>query len=93
VKIDYTGNDNRGATVIVYRIGRRGRLVQVKSFVTGWAARSATWDARIRERPASVGRYLIGLQVTDAACNTGSFPATRHPRLRTVSQAVLVVRR
>jgi hypothetical protein len=93
VRIDYTGNENRGATVTVYRIGRRGQLVEVKSFLTVWAAHSATWDGLIRQRPAPVGRYLIGLQVTDAACTTGSFPASRHPRLRTVSQAIVVVRR
>jgi hypothetical protein len=93
VKIEYTGNEHRGATVIVYRIGRRARLTEVKRFLTAWAARSATWDGLIRGRPAPVGRYLIGLQVTDAACTTGSFPASPHPRLRTASQAIVVVRR
>lgn len=92
-KIAYIGNEHRGATVIIYRIGRRGRLTDVKRFLTAWAAQSATWDGRIQGRPAPAGRYLIGLQVTDAACNTGSFPATRDPRLRTVSQAIVTVRR
>jgi hypothetical protein len=92
VKIDYTGNENRGATVVIYRIERHGRLQEVKSFLTGWAARSATWDGTIRKQAAPAGRYLIGLQVTDAACNTGSFPATSDPRLGTVSQAIVTVR-
>ena len=92
VKINYTGNENRGATVVIYRIGRHGRLREVKTFLTAWAAQSATWDGRIRTQPAPAGRYLIGLQVTDAGCNTGYFPATPHPRLSTVSQAIVTVR-
>lgn len=93
VKIDYTGNEGRSATVVIYRIGRHGALRGVKTFLTAWASTSTTWDGQIQKRPASAGRYLIGLQVTDAACNTGSFPATGHPRLRTVSHAIVVVRR
>jgi flagellar hook capping protein FlgD len=92
VKIDYTGNEDRGATVVIYRIGRHGRLREVKTFLTAWAAQSTTWDGTVRRRPAPAGRYLIGLQVTDAACNTGSFPATGDPRLGTVSQAIVTVR-
>jgi hypothetical protein len=92
VKIEYTGNENRGATVVIYRIGRHGRLREVKTFLTAWAARSTTWDGTIRKQPAPAGRYVIGLQVTDAACNTGLFPASRDPRLGTVSQAIVTVR-
>ncbi|HUE26879.1 MAG TPA: hypothetical protein VMP89_08910, partial [Solirubrobacteraceae bacterium] len=93
VKIAYTGNEGRGATVLIYRIGRRGRLTEVKSFLTAWAAQSTTWNGLIKGRPAAAGRYLIGLQVTDAACNTGSFPGNHHPSLRTISQAIVTVRR
>ena len=92
VKLSYSGNEARGATVIIYRIGR-GRLVEVKRFLTAWAAQTATWDVRIHQRAAPAGRYLIGLQVTDAACNTGSFPSSPRPSLRTVSQAIVTVRR
>ena len=93
VKIEYTGNENRGATVIIYRIGRHGGLHEVKTFLTAWAAHSDTWDGLILGRPAPRGRYLIGLQVTDAACDTRSFPPTNHPRLQRFSQAIVTVRR
>jgi hypothetical protein len=93
VKIRYTGNEGRGATVVIYQIGRHGKLREVKRFPTAWAAQSTTWNGLIGGRPAPAGRYLIGLQVTDAACNTGYFPPTAHPRLRAVSQAIVTVRR
>jgi hypothetical protein len=92
VKISYSGNEGRSATVVIYRIGPHGGLLQVKKFVTAWASTSAIWDGRISKLPASAGRYLLGLQVTDAACNTGYFPATNHPRLAAVSQAIVTVR-
>jgi hypothetical protein len=93
VKISYSGNEGRSATVAIYRIGPHGALRQVKAFITAWASTSAIWDGRISKLPAPAGRYLIGLQVTDAACNTGSFPATSRPRLAAVSQAIVTVRR
>ncbi len=93
VKISYTGNEGRGATVVIFRIDRRGRLHEVKQFLTAWAAQTAAWDGLIGKHPAPAGRYLIGLQVTDAACNTGSFPANTHPRLRSDPQAIMAVRR
>jgi FlgD Ig-like domain len=73
VKISYTGNENRDATVLIYRLDAGRRPLLVKSFLT--KGQSATWDGLIHKRPAPVGTYLIGLQVTDAACNTGRFPA------------------
>jgi hypothetical protein len=93
MKIDFTGSEGRSATVVIYRIGRHAALRQVKTFLTAWAANNAVWDGLIRKRPAPTGRYLIGLEVTDAACNTGTFPATRHPRLRAVSRAIVTIRR
>lgn len=92
VKISYAGNENRGATVIIYRIQRHGRLRAAKSFLTAWKGQTATWDGLIGERPAPPGRYLVGLQVSDAACNVGSFPPSRRPALLTVSQAIVTVR-
>ena len=92
VKIQYVGNENRGGTVVIYELGH-GKPRAVKSFLTPWKGQSATWDGLIRHRPAPAGRYLIGLDVTDAACNTGRFPARLPPPPGTVSQAELTVRR
>jgi hypothetical protein len=93
VMIQYAGNQNRGATVIVYRIERRGRFRVVKSFLTPWKGQVARWDGLIRGRPAPPGRYLVGLKVIDAACNTGHFPAKLPPSRGTAAQAVVTVRR
>jgi hypothetical protein len=73
----YAGNENRGGTVLIYRADLPGGPRLVKSFLTPWKGQTAVWDGTIKGRPAPVGTYLIGLEVTDAACNTGRWP----PRL------------
>lgn len=93
VKIQYTGNQSRGATVIVYRVQRHGRFRVVKSFLTPWKGQVASWDGLIHGQPAPAGRYLVGLEVTDAACNTGHFPAKLPPPRGTAAQAFVTVRR
>jgi hypothetical protein len=77
VRIDYTGNGIRLATILIYRLDSHRRPVLVKSFLTG--GHSAVWNGWIRKQPASSGRYLIGLKVTDLACNTGYSPPTLFP--------------
>ncbi len=62
----------------IYRLDRRTRRPSlVKSFITG--GHSAVWNGLIRKQPAAPGTYLIGLEVTDLACNTGRFPPTLSP--------------
>lgn len=77
---------------LAHRTGGPVRLTKVKSFLTAGTPERAGWDGLIRERPAPAGSYLIGVQATDAACNTGSFPTDPHPPLQTVSQAIVTVR-
>ena len=36
---------------------------------------TAVWDGSIGGRPAPAGTYVIGIEVTDATCNTGRYPA------------------
>jgi hypothetical protein len=72
ITIRYAGNENRGGTVVIYRADVPGGPRQVKTFPTQWSGHTVIWNGRIDERPAPPGVYLIGLQVTDAACNTGS---------------------
>jgi hypothetical protein len=76
VRIDFTGNGSRLATVLIYRRSRNGHPALVKSFIAG--GHSTTWDGLIRKRPAPPGSYYVGLEVTDAACNTASFPPSLH---------------
>lgn len=74
VKILYAGNEGRGAKVLIYRTDLPGAPKLVKTFGTAGAG-SAVWDGLIHGRPAPAGVYLIGLHVTDAACNAARFPA------------------
>ena len=75
VAIHYQGTENNAARIFLYRPRGSGKPRLVKSFGTPAGFSQAVWDGRIHERPASPGRYLIGLEVTDQACNTGYFPS------------------
>lgn len=72
--IRYTGTEGRGASVLVYRTDLPGGPRLVKTFGTPGKG-TADWDGRILGRPAPAGIYLVGLRVTDAACNVGHYPA------------------
>ena len=74
VTIHYAGNEGRGGTIRIYRTDLPGDPL-VKSFLTPWNGHTAIWDGKINGRPAPAGTYLVGLDVTDAACDTGHFPA------------------
>lgn len=69
VRLDFTGNGSRLATVLIYRLNGGRKPLLVKTFVTG--GHSAVWNGLIHKHPAAPGTYLIGLEVTDLACNTG----------------------
>ncbi len=92
VTIHYSGNESRGATVRIYRTDSPGAPRLVKSFLTPWRGQTAIWDGRIHQRPAPAGTYLVGLEVTDAACNTGRFPVTVPPAPGTTPHAGVTVR-
>jgi FlgD Ig-like domain len=73
VTIRYAGNEGRGGTILLYRTGVPGGPRLVKTFLTPWKGQTAVWDGTARNRQmAPAGTYLIALQVTDAACNTGT---------------------
>jgi hypothetical protein len=91
VTIHYTGNENRGGTIMLYRLDGPGAPQLLKSFPTPWKGQSAVWDGTVRQQqPAAAGRYLLGLQVTDAACNTGRYPAQIPPASGTSNSVVTV---
>lgn len=75
VTIHYDGNENRGGTILLYRVGASGGPRLVKSFLTPWQGHTAVWDGRILGRPAPPGTYLVGIEVSDAACDTGRWPS------------------
>ncbi len=92
VTIRYAGNEKRGGTIRLYRtdLGQAPRLV--KTFLTPWSGQTAVWDGRIHGRPAPAGTYLVGMEVTDAACNTGYFPSRLPPRPGSTPHAGVTVR-
>jgi len=93
VTIRYAGNETRGGTILLYRTdlpGGEPRLV--KTFLTPWNGQTAVWDGTINGRPAAAGSYLVGLDVTDAACNTGRWPTQLPPSPAEVARAEVTVR-
>ena len=91
VTIQYAGNDGRGGTVRIYRTDLPGGPRLVKSFLTPWNGHTAIWDGTINGRPAPAGTYLVGLDVTDAACDTGHFPARVPPPPGTAAKTTVTV--
>ncbi|HUA04407.1 MAG TPA: FlgD immunoglobulin-like domain containing protein [Solirubrobacteraceae bacterium] len=91
VTIHYAGNEGRGGTIRIYRTDLPGRPRLVKSFLTPWNGHTAIWDGTINGRPAPAGTYLIGLDVTDAACDTGHFPAHVPPAPGTAGKTTVTV--
>jgi FlgD Ig-like domain len=91
ITIHYSGVQKRGATVMLYRTDLPGAPRLVKSFGAP-SGTSTTWDGTVRRRPAPAGTYLVGLKTTDAACNTGHFPASIPPLPGTTPGAGVTVR-
>jgi hypothetical protein len=91
VTIRYAGNENRGGTILLYRTDAPGGPRLVKTFLTPWGGNTAVWDGTVRlGQPAPAGTYLLGLEVTDAACNTGRYPASIPPAPGTANTTVTV---
>ena len=89
VTIHYAGNENRLATVLIYRTDVPGGPRLVKEFLA--KGQTAEWDGMIRQRPAPAGKYLVGLEVSDAACNTGRWPPRLPPTPAEVARAGVTV--
>ena len=79
VTIHYRPGAYRTAFINIYRTDVSGRPVIVKTFRVGSRRGVAVWDGLIHQRPAPAGTYLVGMAVTDAACNVGTFPAVNPP--------------
>jgi hypothetical protein len=91
VTIRYVGNGNRGARILLYRTDLPSGPRLVKTFITRWGAHSAVWDGTIHGRPAPAGTYLVGIEVTNAACQIGRFPAQLRPLPRGATHATVTV--
>jgi hypothetical protein len=91
VTIRFTGTERQQVTVLIYRtdLGSAPRLVD--SFNTT-RRHFVTWNGTIAGTRAPAGTYLIGLRVTDVACNIGNFPAVLPPPPGSTPHAGLTVR-
>lgn len=94
VTIHYAGNENRGGTILLYRLdSARGRARLIKQFLTPWKGHTAVWDGTVaQQKPAPAGTYLLALEVSDAACNTGRYPAQIPPAAGSAANTVVTVR-
>ena len=93
VTIHYAGNESRGGTILLYRLGLPGGPRLIKTFLTPWKGQRTVWDGTVRgQRRAPPGTYLIALEVTDAACNTGRYPARIPPPAGTAASDIVTVR-
>ncbi|HET9102005.1 MAG TPA: FlgD immunoglobulin-like domain containing protein [Solirubrobacteraceae bacterium] len=80
------------ARMLIYRTDLPGRPRLVKSFPARRSG-ATSWDGTVAGgAPAPQGTYLVGLRVTDRACNTGSFPAVLPPVPGTTAHAGVSVR-
>jgi hypothetical protein len=90
--IHYTGNRGLSGRVLIYRTDLAGSPRLVKSFASGRGS-VATWDGSLPGgRPAPQGTYLVGIKVTDRACNTGRFPPELPPVAGSTRGAGVTVR-
>jgi hypothetical protein len=93
VTIKYKGTEGRSGFIMLYRTDLPGGgLHLVKRFKTKWGSKEATWNGLIDGQPAAAGTYLVGLNVTDAACDVGKFPSLIPPPPGTTRNAGVTVR-
>ncbi|MEO8966238.1 MAG: N,N-dimethylformamidase beta subunit family domain-containing protein [Solirubrobacteraceae bacterium] len=91
-EVRYAGNARLPGRVLIYRTDLPGAPALVKSFPARRGGRTP-WDGTVAGgAPAPQGTYLVGLRVTDRACNTGSFPAVLPPVAGTTAHAGVTVR-
>jgi hypothetical protein len=92
VTIRYAGNENRSGTILLYRTDLPGGPRLLKTFLTPWVGHTAVWDGRVLGRPARPGSYLVGIEVSDAACDPGRWPPQLSQAPAAVAHAGVTVR-
>ena len=90
-RIRYRGNENLDPMILIYRTDVPGRPRLVEGYLVSDNV-PASWNGQIQGHPAPAGTYLIGLEVTDAACNVGRFPVAMPPSPGTTAGAGVTVR-
>jgi hypothetical protein len=89
----FTGADSRRPRVLIYRTDVPGKPVLVKSYNATTRRGRTLWNGTLTGgAPAPQGTYLVGVRLTDAACNTARFPASLPPAPGSTSHAGVTVR-
>ncbi len=92
VTIHFKPGDYRTTRIQLYRTDLPGRPVMVKSFGVAGRRGVAVWNGLIAGQPAPAGTYLVGISVTDQACNLGQFPIVMPPPPGTTPHTGVTVR-
>jgi hypothetical protein len=92
VTIHYSGSHRLRPRILIYRTDLPGGPRLVKSYPATSAAGHSTWNGMIGGLAAPQGTYLVGLKLTDQACNTGRFPSQLPPAPGTTAHAGVTVR-
>jgi flagellar hook capping protein FlgD/N,N-dimethylformamidase beta subunit-like protein len=89
----FAGADHNRPRVLIYRTDLPGGPELVKSFNATTKHGATVWDGTLTGgAPAPQGTYLVGLRLTDAACNTARFPIHLPPVPGSTSHAGVTVR-
>jgi hypothetical protein len=89
--IRYRGNENHDPTVMLYRTDLPGRPRLVDQFAVSRRS-PAQWNGQVQGHPAAAGTYLVGLEVSDVACNIGRFPPVLPPPAGSTTGAGVTIR-
>lgn len=92
VTIHFRAAPYKSTRIEIYRTDLPGKPRLVFSFGTKGKTGRAVWDGLIHGRPAPAGTYLVGMAVTDRACNQGSFPLVLPPSAGSTPHAGVTVR-
>ena len=66
--------------MLIYRANAAGSVRLVKSYEATSRGGQTVWNGTVQGgAPAPRGSYLVGLNVTDRACNTATAPASLPP--------------
>ena len=90
VTIRYAGNEGQRPQIRLYRVSG-GASHLVKSYAATSRTGHSVWNGEIAGKPAPPGTYVVGLVVTDRACNTGTYPATLPPASGSAPHAEITV--
>lgn len=92
VTIHFRPAPYKSTRIEIYRTDLPGKPRLVFSFGTKGRTGRAVWNGQIHGQPAPAGTYLIGMAVTDQACNQGSYPVILPPSPGSTAHAGVTVR-